>query len=82
MLTSDGDKVGSSGNDQSAKQCGLSTILSYLCYLDREIETSIKGASELGYDFELEFKQEADTNEREKLKQFIKIAKKNLVNES
>ena len=76
MLTSDSDKVGSSGNYQSARRCGFSTILSYLCYLDRETESSIKGASELGYDFEVEFKQAKDTNEREQLKRFIAVVEK------
>ena len=76
MLTSDSDRVGSSGSYQSARQCGLSTVLSYLCYLDREIEPSIKGDSNLGYDFKLELREAKNTNEREKLKQFIKVVEK------
>ena len=37
----------------NAKRCGLATVLTYLCYLDREHEPSIMGAG-VGYDFELE----------------------------
>ena len=76
MLTSDSDRVGSSGSYQSARQCGLSTVLSYLCYLDRETEPSIKGDSNLGYDFKLELMEAKNTNEREKLKQFIRVVEK------
>jgi hypothetical protein len=35
MVTAAKDRVGKSGNNQPAKQCGLATILSYFCYLDR-----------------------------------------------
>ena len=40
-----------------AKRCGLSTILAYLCYRDREVERSIMGTAETGYDFLLESKK-------------------------
>ena len=76
MTTSDGDRVGSSGNYQSAKRCGLATLLSYLCYLDRETEPSIKGVSNLGYDFELELTEANDALEREQLQRFIQLVKK------
>ena len=76
MTTSDEDRVGSSGNHQSAKRCGLATILSYLCYLDREIEPSIKGVSDLGYEFDLELKEANDVLEREQLQRFIQLVKK------
>jgi hypothetical protein len=53
MITSDGDQVGESGNFKSAKQCGMATILCYLCYRDKELEPSIMGQG-LGYDFKAE----------------------------
>ena len=40
-------------NTFSAQSCGLSTLLSYLCYRDREVEPSIKGIG-IGYDFAIE----------------------------
>ena len=40
--------------NDDAKRCGLSTILAYLCYHDREVEPSIMGTSITGYDFSLE----------------------------
>ena len=41
----------------SAQSCGLSTLLSYLCYRDREIESSISGSG-IGYDFAIELNKE------------------------
>ena len=76
MLTSDQDRVGSTGNYQSARRCGFATILSYFCYLDREVEPSIKGVSDIGYEFELESKEASNAFEREKLQQFITLVKK------
>ena len=40
-----------------AKGCGLSTILAYLCYRDREVDPMIIGTSGTGYDFVLETKK-------------------------
>ena len=40
--------------NDGAKRCGLSTILAYLCYRDREVEPSIMGTTGMGYDFSLE----------------------------
>ena len=53
ISTSKKQTVGEEGNNQPATQCGLSTILSYLCYRDREVEPSIKGSG-IGYDFSME----------------------------
>ena len=62
------------GNLRSARQCGLATTLSYLCYLDREHEPSIQGKSGLfNYDFELEYREVTTAKELERLERFIKV---------
>ena len=53
MFTSPEQTVGKEGDNKPAKRCGLSTILSYLCYQDKEEDHSIKGSG-IGYDFSLE----------------------------
>ena len=58
IATSNEKQVGNEGDGQPAFQCGLSTVLSYLCYLDKEIEPSIKGSMEIGYDFAKELRSE------------------------
>jgi hypothetical protein len=54
MMTSDAEDVGEEGDKQPANSCGLATTLSYLCYLDKEFEPSIKDNSRIGYDFATE----------------------------
>ena len=44
-----------------AKRCGLATILSYLCYREKEVEPSIMGAG-LGYDFGVELRTKTPPN--------------------
>jgi len=44
--------------------------------VDRETEPSIKGVSNLGYDFELELTEANDALEREQLQRFIQLVKK------
>ena len=53
MITSAGDKLGESGKFKSAKQCGMATMLCYLCYRDKELEPVIMGKG-IGYDFTAE----------------------------
>ena len=57
--------------NQQAGRCGIATILSYLCYQDREIEPSIKGPG-IGYDFDT---HEINVSE-ETLEKFKKQAEK------
>jgi len=66
--TSNAEKVGDEGNNQPATGCGLSTILSYLCYLDREAEPSIMSSSPIGYYFEEELdKVDRDPDKKKKV---------------
>ena len=71
ISTSKKQTVGKEGNNQPATQCGLSTILSYLCYRDREIEPSIKGTG-IGYDFSQELAKTEDNEKQaaQNLKRF------------
>ena len=70
MATAGKDRVGQSGNNQPAKQCGLATILSYFCYLDREFEHSIMGTG-VGYDFASERRDALTDNEKQRVEKFI-----------
>jgi hypothetical protein len=72
IRTSSATDVGNEGGNQPAFQCGLSTLLSYLCDLDKEIEPSIKGSSEFGYDFAKEVRSEKPGKKEvvEKLKRY------------
>ena len=69
-------QVGKSGNNQPAKRCGFATILSYLCYLDREVEPSIKGEG-VGYNFAVERMEALDANKKDDMEDNINFIQEN-----